>query len=153
MTSYHLCQAWLPCIAIILINLYQLLIYLSLVSANTSFSTYVSTSFSISANTSFSTIGVKNGWHNQTQENFTWSTSILDSTGSTLHCTGPTLYSTGSILHITVWVQFGLKDKQSLFFSKSETGIQKTFRSFFYTCILCILQWLNWRRYSAFYNG
>ena len=152
MTFYHLCQAWLPSIAIILISLYQLLIYLLLVSASTSLSLCQQFIF-ISANTSFSTIGVRIVDIIKPKRNITWSTYILDSTGFTLHSTRPTLYSTGSILHITVWVQFGLKDKQSLFFSKSKTGIQKTFRGFFYTCIWCILQWLNWRRYSAFYNG
>ena len=94
--------------AIILISLYQLLIYLSLISAITSLSLYQHFIF-ISANTSFSILGVRIADIIKPKRNFTWSTSILDSTGSTLHFTEPTLHTTGSILHITVRVSIWFK--------------------------------------------
>ena len=94
--------------AIILISLYQLLIYLSLISAITSLSLCQHFIF-ISANTSFSTLGVRIVDIIKPKRNFTWSTSILDSTGSTLHFTEPTLHTTGNILHITVRVSIWFK--------------------------------------------
>ena len=55
--------------AIILISLYQLLIYLSLISAITSLSLCQHFIF-ISANTLFFHLRGQNSWHNQTQEKF-----------------------------------------------------------------------------------
>ena len=117
MTSYQFLQAWLPIIAIILISLYQLLIYLSLISASTSLSLCQHFIF-ISSNTSFSTLGVKMVVMIKPKRNFTWSTFVLDSTGNVLHSTEHTLHSTGSILHTTGRISIELKKNKVSFSAK-----------------------------------
>ena len=130
MTSYQLLQIWLPIIAIILISLYQLLIYLSLISASTSLSLCQHFIF-ISANTSFSTLGVKMVVMIKPKRNFTWSTSVLDSTGNVLHFTEHTLHSTGSILHTTGRISIELKKNKDSFSAKVKHGYKRISKVFF----------------------
>ena len=131
MTSYHLCQDWLPIIAIILISLYQLLIYLSLAA---------STSLSLCQHFIFHLRG-QNGCQDQTQEKF-YMVNIY--TGlyriyTTFYRN--TLHSTGSILHTTGRISIELKINKVSFSAKVKHGHK----------ILSNVSFVH--VYSALYNG
>ena len=112
MTSYQLCQAWLPIIAIVLISLYQLLIYLSLVSANTSLSLCQHFIFHLCQHFIFHLRG-QVGCQDQNQGKFQMANIY---TG--LYGIYTTLHSTGSILHTTGRISIELKINKVSFLAK-----------------------------------
>ena len=114
MTSYQLAQIWLPIIAIILISLYQLLIYLSLISA--------STSLSLCQHLIFHLRG-QNGCHDQTQreivhgQHLYWTLQDIHCILQDIHCILQEVYC---ILQSEF--QFGLRINKVSFSAKVKHG-------------------------------
>ena len=122
MTSYQLLQAWLPIIAIILISLYQLLIYLSLISASTSLSLCQHFIFHLCQHFIFHLRG-QNGCHDQNQreilhgQHLYWTLQDIHCILQDIHCILQEVYC---ILQSEF--QFGLRINKVSFSAKVKHG-------------------------------